>query len=68
MISKLRQKGYSSTKDGKIACEKPNSLREEAAFLNIHASNGSLKCHRVVISTALSFGDKVISWYTSFTF
>ena len=38
----------------------PDSLEEEATFM----SNGSLKCHRVLISTMPSFGDKVICWYT----
>ena len=42
----------------------PNSLREEAVFISICASNGSLKSHRVPISTTPSFGDKVICWYT----
>ena len=27
----------------------PNSLREEAAFMSVCASNGSLKCHGVLI-------------------
>ena len=44
----------------------PDSLGEEATFICI--SNGSLKCHRVLISTTPSFGDKVICWYTGFTF
>ena len=46
----------------------PDSLGEEATFINICISNGSLKCHRVLISTTPSFGDKVICWYTGFTF
>ena len=46
----------------------PDSLGEEATFINICISNGSLKCHRVLISTSSSFGDKVICWYTGFTF
>ena len=48
----------------------PDSLGEEATFINICISNGSLKCHRVLISKTPSFGDKVICWYmyTSFTF
>ena len=37
-------------------------------FINICIGNGSLKCHRVLISTTPSFGDKVICWYTGFTF
>ena len=41
---------------------------EEATFINICIGNGSLKCHRVLISTTPSFGDKVICWYTGFTF
>ena len=45
-----------------------NSLREEAAYISICASNGSLKYHRVLISTRPSFGDMVICWYTGFTF
>ena len=44
----------------------PNSLREEAAFISICASNGSLKCHRVLISTTPSFGDKVVCWYVAY--
>ena len=46
----------------------PDSLGEEATFINIYISNGSLKCHRVLIPTMPFFGDKVISWYTGFTF
>ena len=46
----------------------PDSLGEEATFINICIGNGSLKCHRVLISTTPSFGDKVICWYTGFTF
>ena len=46
----------------------PDSLGEEATFINICISNGSLKCHRVLISTTPSFGDKVICWYTGITF
>ena len=46
----------------------PDSLGEEATFIYICISNGSLKCHRVLISTTPSFGDKVICWYTGFTF
>ena len=46
----------------------PDSLGEEATFINICISNGSQKCHRVLISTTPSFGDKVICWYTGFTF
>ena len=46
----------------------PDSLGEEATFINICISNGRLKCHRVLISTTPSFGDKVICWYTGFTF
>ena len=46
----------------------PDSLGEEATFINICISNGSLKWHRVLISTTPSFGDKVICWYTGFTF
>ena len=34
----------------------PGSLGEEATFINICISNGSLKCHRVLISTTPSFG------------
>ena len=45
----------------------PDSLGEEATFINICISNGSLKCHRVLISTTPSLGDKVICWYTGFT-
>ena len=40
----------------------------EATFINICISNGSLKCHRVLVSATPSFGDKVICWYTGFTF
>ena len=43
-----------------------DSLREEATFINICISNGSLKCQRELISTKPSFGDKVICWYTGF--
>ena len=46
----------------------PDSLGEEATFINICISNRSLKCHRVLISTTPSFGDKIICWYTGFTF
>ena len=46
----------------------PDSPGEEATFLNICISNGGLKFHRVLISTTPSFGDKVICWYTGFTF
>ena len=46
----------------------PDSLGEEATFINICIGNGSLKCHRVLIPTTPSFGDKVICWYTGFTF
>ena len=46
----------------------PDSLGEEATFINICISNGSLKCHRVLISTMPSFGDKVICRYTGFTY
>ena len=46
----------------------PDSLGEETTFINICIGNGSLKCHRVLISTTPSFGDKVICWYTGFTF
>ena len=45
----------------------PDSLGEEATFINICIGNGSLKCHRVLISTTPSFGDKIICWYTGFT-
>ena len=46
----------------------PDSLGEEVTFINIYISNGSLKCHRVLTSNTPSFGDKVICWYTGFTF
>ena len=46
----------------------PDSLGVEATFINICIGNGSLKCHRVLIPTTPSFGDKVICWYTGFTF
>ena len=46
----------------------PDSLGEEATFINICINNVSLKCHRVLISTMPSFEDKVICWYTGFTF
>ena len=46
----------------------PDSLGAEATFINICIGNGSLKCHRVLISITPSFGDKVICWYTGFTF
>ena len=45
----------------------PDSLGEEATLINICISNESLKCHRVLISSTPSFGDKVICWYTGFT-
>ena len=45
-----------------------DSLGEETTFINICIGNGSLKYHRVLISTTPSFGDKVICWYTGFTF
>ena len=45
----------------------PDSLGKEATFINICISNGSLKCHRVLISTTPSGGDMVICWYTDFT-
>ena len=34
---------------------------EKKLFMNVCASNGCLKCHRVLISTTPYFGDKVIS-------
>ena len=46
----------------------PDSLGEETTFINICIGNGSLKRQRVLISTTPSFGDKVICWYTGFTF
>ena len=46
----------------------PDSLGEEATFINIRTGNGSLKWHRVLIPITPSFGDKVICWYTGFTF
>ena len=46
----------------------PDSLGEEVTFINICIGNGSLECHRVLIPTTPSFGDKVICWYTGFTF
>ena len=36
----------------------PDSLGEETTFINICIGNGSLKCHRVLISTTPSFGDR----------
>ena len=45
----------------------PDSLGEEATFINICIGNWSLKFHRVLIPTTPSFGDKVICWYTGFT-
>ena len=38
----------------------PDNLGEEAIFINICISNGSPKCHRVLISSTPGFGDKVI--------
>ena len=46
----------------------PDSPGEEATFIAICISNGSLKLQRVLISTTPSFGDKVICWYNGFTF
>ena len=46
----------------------PDSLGKEATFINICISNGGLKCLWVMISTTPSFGNKVICWYTGFTF
>ena len=46
----------------------PDSLGEETTFINICIGSGSLKCHRVLISTTPSFGDKVTCWYSGFTF
>ena len=46
----------------------PDCLGEEATFINICISNGSLKCHRVRISTTPIFGDKVICRHIDFTF
>ena len=46
----------------------PDSQDEEATFINICITDESLKCHRVLISTTPSLGDKVICWYTDFTF
>ena len=46
----------------------PDSLGKEATFINICIGNGSLKCHRVLIPKTPNFGDKVICWYTGFTF
>ena len=46
----------------------PDSLGEEATFINICISNWGQKCQRGLISTMPSFGSKVICWYTGFTF
>ena len=46
----------------------PDSLGKETTFINICIGYGSLKCQRVLISTTPSFEDKVICWYTGFTF
>ena len=52
-----------------ILCIFSDEIRESGrAFINICTGNGSLKCHRMLISTTPSFGDKVIYWYTGFTF
>ena len=45
----------------------PDSLGEEATFINICIGNGSLKCHRVLIPTTPSFGDKVIGLRFKYT-
>ena len=46
----------------------PNGLEEGATFINISISNGDLKCWWMMIHTATNHGDKVIRWYTGFTF
>ena len=46
----------------------PDSLGEEATFINICIGNRSLKCHWVLIPTMPSVGDKIICCYTGFTF
>ena len=46
----------------------PDSLGEEVTFINICISNGDLKCLWVLISTTPSIGNKVLCWYTGFTF
>ena len=46
--------------DQRIGIPIPDSLGEEATFINICISNASLKCHRVLISITPSFVDKVI--------
>ena len=46
----------------------PDSMGEAGTFINICISNGGLKCHRVLIFTTPSFGDKIVCWYTGFTF
>ena len=46
----------------------PDSLGEEATFINICINNRSLKCHRVLISTTPSVGGKIICWYICFNF
>ena len=46
----------------------PDSLGEEATFINIYICNGGLKCIWLLISTKPTFGNKVICWYTDFTF
>ena len=38
----------------------PDSMGEEATFINICISNGGLKCHRVLISTTPSFGESSV--------
>ena len=46
----------------------PDSLWQEATFIKICISSGGLKCLWVLISSKPSFGNKVICWYTGFTF
>ena len=70
VISSHQRSELSNTLDQRIGegITIPDSLGEETTFINICIGNGSLKCHSVLISTTPSFGDKVICWYTGFTF
>ena len=46
----------------------PDSLGKEAILIDIITSRGYLKGQEVLISAAPSLGNKVICWYSDFTF
>ena len=49
-------------------CYREIKNKEDTMKLQRDITRLSLKCHRVLISTTPNFGDKVICWYTGFTF